>query len=56
MVQCYELKKGGCAASGQVNGDQMLSDGEGGFIASIGDNSYDDLAFSIGISSCPQSD
>ena len=52
-INCYEYKDGGCRGLGNQSG-RVLSDGEGGYIASIGDNTYDKVAFSIGLSSCPQ--
>jgi len=53
-INCYEYKNGGCGGLGSQPGKDLLSDGEGGYIASIGDNTYDKVAFSIGLSSCPQ--
>jgi type II secretory pathway pseudopilin PulG len=51
-INCFELKTGGCAG-GSVPVANILPDGQGGFLASVGDNAYDDLAFSIGLSACP---
>lgn len=53
-INCYEYKDGGCRGAGNQTGKDLLSDGEGGYIASIGDNTYDAVAFSIGLTSCPQ--
>jgi type II secretory pathway pseudopilin PulG len=53
VLNCYEMKNGTCAGDGRVPASQILPDGEGGFLASVGDNSYDDLAFSIGLAACP---
>jgi type II secretory pathway pseudopilin PulG len=52
VLNCYEMKNGSCAG-GHVPASQILPDGQGGFMASVGDNSYDDLAFSIGLAACP---
>jgi type II secretory pathway pseudopilin PulG len=52
LLKCYEMKNGTCS-SGHVPASQILPDGQGGFMASVGDNSYDDLAFSIGLAACP---
>jgi hypothetical protein len=46
------MKNGHCV-SGTVPVADILPDSEGGFLASVGDNSYDDLAFSIGLAACP---
>ena len=42
------------AASAARSGKDLIPDNEGGYIASIGDNTYDNVAFSIGLTSCPQ--
>jgi hypothetical protein len=53
-INCYEYRDGGCRGLGNNVGNDLLADGEGGYIASIGDNTYDDVAFSIGLTACPQ--
>ncbi len=53
VLNCYEMKNGTCSANGRVPASQIIPDAEGGFVASVGDNSYDDLAFSIGLAACP---
>lgn len=53
-INCYESRQGGCVLARLDSGADLLSDNEGGYIASIGDNSYDDLAFSVGLAACPQ--
>jgi hypothetical protein len=53
-INCYEYKDGGCRGLGSQAGKDLIPDNEGGYIASIGDNSYDNVAFSIGLTSCPQ--
>jgi type II secretory pathway pseudopilin PulG len=52
LLNCYEMKNRTCAG-GHVPASQILPDGAGGFVANVGDNSYDDLAFSIGLAACP---
>jgi prepilin-type N-terminal cleavage/methylation domain-containing protein len=53
-INCYEYQDGSCKAHDSRTENEILSDGEGGFIASIGNNAYDDVAFSMGFSACPQ--
>ena len=53
-INCYEYKDGGCRGLGSQVGRDLIPDNEGGYIASIGDNTYDNVAFSIGLTSCPQ--
>jgi hypothetical protein len=53
-INCYEYKDGGCRGLGSQAGKDLIPDNEGGYIASIGDNSYDNVAFSIGLTACPQ--
>jgi type II secretory pathway pseudopilin PulG len=53
-INCYEYKDGGCRGFGSQAGKDLIPDNEGGYIASIGDNTYDNVAFSIGLTSCPQ--
>jgi prepilin-type N-terminal cleavage/methylation domain-containing protein len=53
-INCYETKAGGCRQGGALQPEDVLSDGNGGYAASIGENKYADLAFSIGLASCPQ--
>jgi hypothetical protein len=53
-INCYEFKDGTCQGLGNHVGGDILSDGEGGYVASIGDNTYDKVAFSIGLTACPQ--
>jgi hypothetical protein len=53
-INCYEYKDGGCRGLGNEIGKGLIPDNEGGYIASIGDNTYDNVAFSIGLTSCPQ--
>lgn len=52
VLNCYETKNRNCTG-GNVPIANILPDGEGGYLASVGDNSYDDLAFSIGLAACP---
>jgi len=52
QINCFEMNNHTCLA-GTVPVANILPDGEGGFLASVGDNSYDDLAFSIGLAACP---
>jgi hypothetical protein len=53
-INCYEYRDGTCRDHDSKAERDILSDGEGGYIASIGKNTYDDVAFSMGFSSCPQ--
>jgi hypothetical protein len=53
-INCYEYRDGGCRGLGSQAGKDLIPDNEGGYIASIGDNTYDNVAFSIGLTSCPQ--
>jgi type II secretory pathway pseudopilin PulG len=53
-INCYEYKDGGCRGLSSQSGKDLIPDNEGGYIASIGDNTYDNVAFSIGLTSCPQ--
>ena len=53
-IDCYESHDGHCRG-GSLSGKDLIADGEGGYVASIGDNSYDDVAFSIAMTACPQS-
>ena len=53
-INCYEYRDGGCRGLGSQAGKDIIPDNEGGYIASIGDNTYDNVAFSIGLTSCPQ--
>jgi len=53
-INCYEFKDGSCRGLGSQTGHDLIPDNEGGYIASIGDNTYDNVAFSIGLTSCPQ--
>jgi hypothetical protein len=53
-INCYEFKDGGCRGLGSQAGKDILPDNEGGYVASIGDNTYDNVAFSIGLTACPQ--
>jgi type II secretory pathway pseudopilin PulG len=53
-INCYEYKDGGCRGLGSQVGRDLIPDNEGGYIASIGDNTYDNVAFSIGLTSCPE--
>ena len=53
-INCYEYKDGSCRGLGNEAGQNIIPDNEGGYIASIGDNTYDNVAFSIGLASCPQ--
>ena len=53
-INCYEYKDGGCRGLGSQAGKDLIPDNEGGYIASIGENTYDNVAFSIGLTSCPQ--
>jgi len=53
-INCYEYQDGGCRGLGNQTGKNLISDGEGGYRASVGDNAYDKVAFSIGLTSCPQ--
>lgn len=52
-IDCYEARDGHCRG-GNLSGKDLIGDGAGGYVASIGDNSYDDVAFSIGLTACPQ--
>ncbi len=52
QINCFETLSHTCLA-GTVPVASLLPDGQGGFLASVGDNSYDDLAFSIGLAACP---
>lgn len=54
-INCYEYKDGGCRGlSSQTGRDLVLPDNEGGYVASIGDNTYDNVAFSIGLTACSE--
>jgi len=53
-INCYEYKDGGCRGLGSQGGRDLIPDNEGGYVASIGDNTYDNVAFSIGLTACPQ--
>ena len=53
-INCYEYKDGSCRGLGGQTGKDLIPDNEGGYIASIGDNTYDNVAFSIGLTACPQ--
>lgn len=53
-INCYEYRDGSCREHDSKHERDMISDGEGGFIASIGQDNYDDVAFSMGFSACPQ--
>jgi hypothetical protein len=53
-INCYEYRDGSCRGLGSQAGKDIIPDNEGGYIASIGDNTYDNVAFSIGLTSCPQ--
>ncbi len=53
-INCYEYKDGGCRGLGSQAGKDIIPDNEGGYVASIGDNAYDNVAFSIGLTACPQ--
>lgn len=52
-IDCYEARDGHCRGA-SPSGKDLIGDGAGGYVASIGDNSYDDVAFSIGLTACPQ--
>ena len=53
-INCYEYKDGSCHGLGSQTGHDLIPDNEGGYIASIGNNTYDNVAFSIGLTACPQ--
>jgi hypothetical protein len=53
-INCYEYKDGGCRGLGSQTGKDLIPDNEGGYVASIGENTYDNVAFSIGLAACPQ--
>jgi type II secretory pathway pseudopilin PulG len=52
-INCYESRDGHCHGASHT-GKDLIADGAGGYIASIGDNSYDDVAFSVSMTACPQ--
>lgn len=53
-INCYEYMDGSCHGLSSQTGKDLIPDNEGGYIASIGDNTYDQVAFSIGLAACPQ--
>ena len=53
-INCYEYKDGSCRGLSSRDGRTLIPDNEGGYIASIGENTYDNVAFSIGLTACPQ--
>ena len=53
-INCYEYRDGTCRGHDSRQEKDILSDGKGGYIASIGKDTYDDVAFSMGFSACPQ--
>lgn len=50
-IDCYESRDGQCRGA---SGKELISDGAGGYAASVGDNSYDDVAFTVAMTACPQ--
>lgn len=53
-INCYEYKDGSCHGLSSQAANNLIPDNEGGYIASVGDNTYDNVAFSIGLAACPQ--
>ncbi len=52
-VDCYESRDGHCRGA-TASGTDLIPDGEGGYVARVGDNSYDDVAFTVAMTACPQ--
>lgn len=52
-IDCYESRDGHCRGP-SASGSGLIADGKGGYVARVGDNSYDDVAFTVAMTACPQ--